>query len=155
MDALDLDLPDGSFDGVFSSSSVEHFGERADVGRALDEIFRVLRPGGVLSVSTEFRISGPPPGFPGVLLFGADEISELFVGDRDWSLLEPFDPSVSAATAATVVPFAEVSAAQQAKVDRMGGLWMHRLDYDGAPHIVLEHQGRVFTSFHLALRKHG
>ncbi|MBU3700623.1 MAG: FkbM family methyltransferase [Acidimicrobiia bacterium] len=155
MDALHLDLPDGSFDGVFSSSSVEHFGERSDVERALDEIFRVLKPGGVLSLSTEFRISGPPPGFPGVLLFGADEIEDLFVGERDWSLLEPFDPSVSAATMATVVPFAEVSAAQHAKVDRLGGLWMHRLDYDGAPHIVLEHDGRVFTSFHLALRKHG
>lgn len=155
MDALHLELPDASFDGVFSSSSIEHFGERSDVRRALDEIFRVLRPGGVLSLSTEFRISGPPPGVPGVLMFGADEIEDLFVGGRDWSLLEPFDRSVSAATLATEAPFAEVAAAQQVQIDRAGGLWTHLLRHDRYPHIVLDLAGRVFTSFHLALRKHG
>ncbi|MFM8862532.1 MAG: methyltransferase domain-containing protein, partial [Acidimicrobiia bacterium] len=155
MNALHLDLPDASFDGVFSSSSIEHFGERSDVRRALDEIFRVLRPGGVLSLSTEFRISGPPPGVPGVLMFGAEEIEDLFVGGRDWSLLEPFDPTVSAATMATESSFAEVAAAQQAQVDRVGGLWTHLIEHDRYPHIVLDLAGRVFTSFHLALRKHG
>ncbi|HEX3873515.1 MAG TPA: glycosyltransferase, partial [Solirubrobacteraceae bacterium] len=65
MDALDLQHPDGAFDGVFSSSSIEHFGDLDDVSRAMDEIHRVLRPGGVVSLSTEFRLDGPPPGLPG------------------------------------------------------------------------------------------
>lgn len=153
MDALLLDLPDGSFDGVFSSSSIEHFGDRDDVRRSLDEIFRVLRPGGVLSISTEYRIAGGPPGIPGTLLFDADEVTDLFVGGRAWSLVEPFDPSVSAATLATAAPFTTVALDQQAQVARLGGLWTHHIRYDRYPHIVLDHQGRRFTSFHLALRK--
>ena len=155
MDALQLDLADDSFDGVFSSSSIEHFGDRADVARSLDEIHRVLRPGGVLSISTEFRIAGEPPGFPGVELFEADEIVDLFVGDRGWSLVEPFDPSVSAATMATAAPFIEVARDQEAQVARLGGLWTHLVRYERYPHIVLEHEGWVFTSVHLALRKDG
>ena len=43
MDALSLDLEDESFSGVFSSSAIEHFGDRSDVRRAIDEAFRVLR----------------------------------------------------------------------------------------------------------------
>ncbi|MBU6216918.1 MAG: hypothetical protein KGR17_09980, partial [Acidobacteria bacterium] len=63
--------------------------------------------------------------------------------------------SVSAATLATEAPFAEVAAAQQVQIDRAGGLWTHLLRHDRYPHIVLDLAGRVFTSFHLALRKHG
>ena len=49
-DALRLPFPDGSFDRVMSICAIEHF---EDGGRALDEMARVLRPGGELVMSAD------------------------------------------------------------------------------------------------------
>jgi SAM-dependent methyltransferase len=49
-DALRLPFPDGSFDRVMSICAIEHFD---DGGRALDEMARVLRPGGELVMSAD------------------------------------------------------------------------------------------------------
>ncbi|MCP9889158.1 methyltransferase domain-containing protein [Cyanobium sp. ATX 6A2] len=48
MDALALDLPDGSFDGVWSVEASPHM---PDKQRYADELLRVLRPGGRLAVA--------------------------------------------------------------------------------------------------------
>ena len=56
---------------------------------------------------------------------------------------------------ATAAPFSEVAQDQEAQVARLGGLWTHLVRYERYPHIVLEHEGWVFTSVHLALRKDG
>ena len=153
MNALALDLPDESVSGVFSSSSIEHFGDRNDVAKSLDEVWRVLRPGGILSISTEFRLEGDRPGIPGALLFDQEDVRTIFLGKRKWSLVEPFDDSVSPATWGSLSPFLDVAEDQNRQVARLGGLWTHHVTYARYPHILLEHQGRTFTSFHLALRK--
>ena len=49
MDALKLDLPDNSFDGVVSQDTIEHV---QDDGVFLAEIRRVLKPGGTLIIFT-------------------------------------------------------------------------------------------------------
>jgi SAM-dependent methyltransferase len=49
-DALSLPFADGSFDRVMSICALEHF---ADGGRALDEMARVLAPGGELLMSAD------------------------------------------------------------------------------------------------------
>jgi MPBQ/MSBQ methyltransferase len=48
MDALDLNLPDGSFDAVWSVEASPHM---PDKQRYADELLRVLRPGGRLAVA--------------------------------------------------------------------------------------------------------
>jgi SAM-dependent methyltransferase len=53
MDAKELEFEDGSFDAVFSLSSIEHFGTWADIRRSAREIGRVLRPGGAAFIATE------------------------------------------------------------------------------------------------------
>src|SRR5579864_8318685 len=49
-DALELPFADASFDRVMSICAIEHFD---DGGRALDEMARVLRPGGELVMSAD------------------------------------------------------------------------------------------------------
>ena len=133
MDALDLRYEDGSFDGVFSSSSIEHFGGHAELARALGELYRVLKPGGVASLSTEYRLRGPGPGLPGTLLFDARELVELVVDAQPWKPVEPLDLGLSLRTRASALP-------------RTGAETRR-------PHIVLEEGEYTFTSVHLALRK--
>jgi SAM-dependent methyltransferase len=53
MDAKELEFENGSFDAVFSLSSIEHFGSWADIRRSAEEIGRVLRPGGAAFIVTE------------------------------------------------------------------------------------------------------
>ena len=50
---------DDSFDGIFSSGSIEHFGELDDIRRSVEEMYRVLKPGGIAAIATEYRIQGP------------------------------------------------------------------------------------------------
>jgi SAM-dependent methyltransferase len=155
MDARTLEFEDECFDAVFSSSSLEHFGAEEDVAEAMDEMFRVLKPSGVLTLSTELRLVGPSPGLPGILLFDEARIRELVVGDRAWDLLSPLRLDVSAATLATEQPFAEAAADVQRHVAQHGELMFHQLDWSRYPHIVLRDGERVWTSVHLALRKRG
>ncbi len=60
MDGTHLDFPDESFDVVWSCSSIEHFGGHQGATRSMREIERVLRPGGVASVITEYVLPDDP-----------------------------------------------------------------------------------------------
>lgn len=153
MNALHLEVPDESFDGIFSSSSIEHFGDHADVARSLDEMYRVLKPGGILSLSTEFRLAGPAPGIPNVLMFTAEDVDQLIVGDRHWQLMERFLPDCSPRTRDSAIDHMEACREQQHVVERIGALWPHHMTYSVYPHIVMQIPTHTFTSFHVALRK--
>jgi SAM-dependent methyltransferase len=60
MDARHLDFPDGTFDVAYSLSSIEHFDKVSGGIQAVDEMARVLKPGGVLALATEYVLAGPP-----------------------------------------------------------------------------------------------
>lgn len=138
MDARWLRYPDNHFDGVFTSSSIEHFGTREDVALAAAEIGRVLKPGGIASISTEWMISGGVyMGFDGVMLFDADAIQRYIVEPSDLKMMDTLEHEVDAESLATEVELEKAIA---------------NLTY---PHVVLRHKGYQFTSVHLALRKPG
>ncbi len=109
--------------------------------RSIDEMFRVLRPGGVLSLSTEYRIEGPPPGIPGRPCFssGAELEETVIGGPRAGGLLSPLDVHVSAGTRGTV--------------QYLPGRRDARAASPHYPHIVLTTGPETWTSVHLALRK--
>jgi SAM-dependent methyltransferase len=153
MNALELRHPDATFDGVFSSSSIEHFGGPAEVRRSIEEIHRVLKPGGIASLSTEFRVEGPGPGIPGTLLFDEREIRALFLDGPGWELLSPLDLGISPATRASERPVMEYIDDFHAHFARHGQVVFHELDFSHYPQVLLRHGEHLFTSLHLALRK--
>jgi SAM-dependent methyltransferase len=58
MDMRTVDFPDESFDFAYSSSAVEHIGTWDDFRTHLNEVRRVLKPGGVYVLTTDI-IYGP------------------------------------------------------------------------------------------------
>jgi SAM-dependent methyltransferase len=59
-DARRLPFEDGSFDVVYSLSSIEHFGLPAEVSEAARELARVLRPGGYAALATDCFVRRHP-----------------------------------------------------------------------------------------------
>ena len=142
MDAHRLEFPDASFDAVFSSSSLEHFGDFAEIRRAVEEIHRVLRPGGVAALSTEFRLDGPSMDFwPGIKMFDEAELRSLLLDGLWWDPADPLDTRISDAALASAVDYQEALADQEAG----------REGWSSYPHVVLRDRGFRWTSVHLAL----
>jgi glycosyltransferase involved in cell wall biosynthesis/SAM-dependent methyltransferase len=56
MDGTRLQFPENSFDIVWSVSSIEHFGGHESSARAIREMARVAKRGGIVAVVTEFII---------------------------------------------------------------------------------------------------
>lgn len=59
MDARHLEFETGTFDVAYSLSSIEHFGGLEGAIATIREMGRVLKPGGLLVVATEYVLSGP------------------------------------------------------------------------------------------------
>jgi SAM-dependent methyltransferase len=141
MDALDLRYEDQTFDAVYSLSSVEHFGGVDGVRRALSEQRRVVRIGGIVALTTEVVVNGAEPLEEGHLLLSTPEqlvgVCESIPG---LALVEPIDFSVSNRTGSSVLSLSDAVANSYNQVP----------DY---PHIILEHQGRHFTSVSVFLRR--
>jgi SAM-dependent methyltransferase len=143
MDALELAFEDESFDGIFSSSSIEHFGDFPDVRRSVEEMFRVLRPGGVLALATEFRLEGEEIGNPGLLCFDEPELRSLLFDALWWDPATPLDLRISEETRASAVEMSEAIADQEAGLR----------GWSRYPHLVLRHEQFLWTSVHVALIK--
>ncbi len=148
-DARALDLPEDEFDGVFSSGSIEHFGSLQSVANAAYEIGRVLKPGGIATIATEFKVAGPPDGDgwdPTVILFSPDKLNHWII---EASGLEPVDAMETELTDETLSVQRDLlgflNAAKQIT---------HPAQKIGVyPNLILYHEGYLFCSVHLTLRK--
>jgi SAM-dependent methyltransferase len=130
MNALDLRYPNESFDIIFSLSSVEHFGGHAAASRAVQDMARLLRPGGVLALTTEVILNGVPHHE----FFLPEEVTRYLVMPSGLQVLEDIDFTISPLLTA------------------------HPLDLGTDisrtfPHIVLQTGPVVFTSVIVFLRK--
>jgi SAM-dependent methyltransferase len=143
MDGLDLRFEEGTFDVAFSLSSIEHFGGLEAARKAVREMARVVRPGGVVAIATECVVNGVA-GHQGrgLALFTPSEIVELARACADLELVEPIDFGISPATTRKVKP---LSAA----------LLEARRGFTDYPAILFEHRRRRYTSVFLLLRKRG
>jgi ubiquinone/menaquinone biosynthesis C-methylase UbiE len=128
MDGRRLDFPDGTFDVSYSLSSIEHFGGYEGARQTIREMARVLKPGGVLAVATEYVISGQPHEET----FLPREVHAL-LQESGLDLVESIDESVYRRYEKRPVNI--------------------RLEPHRAPHMVVEMDGTVFTSVMAFLRK--
>ena len=129
MDGRRLDFPDATFDVAYSLSSIEHFGGVEGAHAAVDEMSRVLKPGGLMAVATEYILSGPAyhEGF------FPDQIREIF-GRPGLELVQPIDEHVYERYAFKPVDL--------------------RKNRHQTPHMVVSDGGSVITSVMVFLRKH-
>ena len=86
MDGRHLEFADNTFDIAYSLSSIEHFGGVEGAGQTMREMARVIKPGGVLAIATEYIIEGPTAHET----FQPGDIAEL-VRWSGLALVEPID----------------------------------------------------------------
>jgi SAM-dependent methyltransferase len=84
-----LGFGDQTFDVVYSLSSIEHFGGLSAAKAAVAEMARVLVPGGVLALATDYCLDGTRH----FEAFSPDEVRELF-RHPDLRLVQPIDEGV-------------------------------------------------------------
>lgn len=107
MDGTKLEFPSESFDIAFSFSSIEHFGGKNHSGslKSLKEMERVLKPGGIAIVATEFIINNKNH----YEFFNRRTIfSHLINKVESLRLVTPIDFNVSAETLDTVLDFFKI-----------------------------------------------
>jgi SAM-dependent methyltransferase len=132
MDGRKLAFREGAFSVAYSLSSIEHFGGFQGARDAVEEMARVLAPGGVLALATEWRVSGPSGAAEGI--FEPDEVRAL-IDLPSLALVQPIDDRVW---------------------ERYEGRPVNlRLNRYETPHMLLEIDGTVFTSVMMFLRKIG
>ncbi len=134
MDALDLRFEDETFGAAYSLSSIEHFGSIEMASRALSEQHRVVKHGGVVAFTTEVIVNETAPLVQEDLLLSTpDQINSLCRTITGLKPVEPIEFSVGQRSLEHVVSL------EQALDDA-------RVGFTDYPHILLEHEGRVFTS---------
>lgn len=132
MDGLNLALDDDSFDIIFSFSAIEHFGGHPAATRAMREMARVLRPQGLVVLTTELILNGAPhPEF-----FLPEEINHELIEPSGLKLVEDIDFSLSEETLASRV----------VNLDHFG--WQSI-----TPHYILRHGKWLWTSVLFFLEK--
>ncbi|HET9060938.1 MAG TPA: class I SAM-dependent methyltransferase [Acidimicrobiales bacterium] len=129
-DGLALPFRTGTFDAVYSLSSIEHFGGHAQAAGAVREMCRVLRPGGVACVATELVLVGGPHE----AYFTWEEFDRYVVKAAGLVLVEPLD---------TTLPPPEMLEEPVRLPEQVSR----------APHVVVQEGSTVFTSVCAFLRK--
>jgi SAM-dependent methyltransferase len=134
MDGTKLEFPSESFDIAFSFSSIEHFDGKNHAGalRCLREIERVLKPGGLAVITTEYIINDKEhPEFFNRRTIYSDLIDKL----ERLKLVEPLDLRITTKTLDTVMGL----------YDTVGNTH---------PHILLRVKDILLTSIMLVFQRH-
>jgi SAM-dependent methyltransferase len=134
MDALNLDFPDQKFDFVFSASSIEHFGEKKDILQSLKEMYRVLKPGGIASITTELKLTARGTKSPNVNPFFFQELMSLY-HKAGFRVSQDFDLRIEQEYFYNWIKLPE--------------------EIYKRPHVILRFFNTVFTSIHAVLHKEG
>jgi SAM-dependent methyltransferase len=128
MDGSRLAFLDARFDVVYSLSSIEHFGGVDGARGSVAEMARVLKPGGLLALATEWCVRGSAGGE----VFSPAEVRRIIDHPR-LRLVQPIDDRVW-------------DRYETPPVDL-------RVDRFQSPHMLLKHDEAIFTSVFVFLEK--
>jgi SAM-dependent methyltransferase len=128
MDGRRLAFHDHTFDIAYSLSSIEHFGGVDGAAATIREMGRVLKPGGILALATEYVLGGPAHDET----FLPGEIARL-VDQPGLALVQPIDEGV-------------YQRYEYVAID------LYRNPYQ-TPHMVVRFNDTVFTTVMVFLRK--
>lgn len=143
MDGRKLDFPENTFDFIWSCSSIEHFGGHEEAAKSIREMERVLKPGGILALATEFVIDQDIiPGFktrhPD--FFNLEDLYKYLIASHNLKLIQNIDFSIDEYYINNYIKIPEESQSP------------HTIKYR-KPHIVLCHDDVLFTSIFMFFRK--
>jgi ubiquinone/menaquinone biosynthesis C-methylase UbiE len=148
-DARELALPSKYFDAVYSSGSIEHFGGLDAVEAAAAEIGRILKPGGVASISTEFWLEGPThkPWFDDNCILFTPELIKKHIIEPSGLIPQGMPTNKPSAktyeTRKNLINFLNSAKRIKTFEDKL----------DVYPNLVLFHEGFLFCSVHILLKK--
>jgi SAM-dependent methyltransferase len=128
MDGSRLAFRDSTFDVVYSLSSIEHFGGFDGARRSIEDMARVLSPGGILALATEWCVRGAAGGE----VFSPEDVRRL-IDHPELRLVEPIDDRVW-------------DRYQSEPVDL-------RVNRFQTPHMLLKDGDAIFTSAMMFLRR--
>jgi SAM-dependent methyltransferase len=132
MDGLNIEYEDNTFDFAFSLSSIEHFGSRANTRRSVEEMQRVLKPGGVMSLATELILNDAEHDE----YFTIEELQSTILDVRGLELVGgELDLCISRSLVENPIDLDEET------------------ELHVSPHIVLKHGDVIWTSVMLFLQK--
>jgi SAM-dependent methyltransferase len=130
MDGSRLAFRDRCFDVVYSLSSIEHFGGADGARASVSEMARVLKPGGILALATEWCVRGTAHGE----IFSPQDVGRI-IDQPDLRLVQPIDDRVW-------------DRYETPPVDL-------RVDRFQSPHMLLKHDAAIFTTVFMFLEKLG
>ena len=132
MSGTDLRFEDNTFDFAFTLSSIEHFGGRKNSRKAMHEIYRVLKPGGVACITTELLLNNSThPEY-----FTYKELEETIIRATDFRLVGgDIDFRISSSIFYNPI---ELDVEKNIQI---------------SPHIVLKHGENIWTSINLFFLK--
>lgn len=99
MDMTRIEYPDNSFDFIWSCCAIEHVNNFQALYQVYQEIHRVLKPGGVAALTTEFNVTDLPSYEPNMLFTDRHWIQHWLTGDqpliRGFELIDSIDYALS------------------------------------------------------------
>lgn len=101
MDMTQVEYPDASFDFVWSCCSIEHVNNFQDLHKVFQEIHRVLKPGGIAALTTEYNPTQQHSYEPNMLFTDQHWLDRWMTGAdpliRGFDLLDSIDCASSPA----------------------------------------------------------
>ncbi len=148
MDMREISFPDGTFDFAWSSCAIEHIGHRSDFIRHLQEVRRVLKPGGVYVLTTEFTWADQAAELEGNYFFSRGLLEDI-VRESGLDSDPEFDASLTRHGINVPLPL-ELSGGRNDGLGR----YNERL-FESLAHLQLSSASTAFTSCVVVLRKSG